>query len=684
MPALTSGSEPWHVTLTTADDIEIGLISVAPDGEPVAFEGSLTPVDATSQFRPGGIPVEWKDFSAGGGYSFYDERVPNSYAWAKNVWTLTPNVAFPSGQLVELSIPAFSDGSTAGEIRCGFEHNAFLHLGADQHYVRVDVNATSATVPNTFATISGLSNYHVTSTCFYQGMAYWGGYNGSIGTATAAFLVQENLASFGFTVSSDVQGWHIASFNGVDGNGNWSEWLIATVHTNASFRYTNSASPMTSVNWTPGSATGVNMTNQFFRCSKIITSSQAPYFLMQDGIRIVNRLGTSIPNITPHWGDSFGKWNGVAASIISGRLYASLAGGIDMVLGLDGELNSTPYMVEPGADLPNETPAAGQCWAMCRWRDWLVAAIYNTANQTSYICFGKPRENLPGQPGLTRFIWHISPCVIEGERVTWMQMGWNQGIANRGPRLYIATREADDSATHLYYMVMPENGNPIQDLSSGGGWRARTDTCTLYLPNNPWSQGVHSEKAIRQVAITSEDASDSSTMTPYASVDGDDRVLLGGPVTESAYQEAKILDDLSGRQIAPSVDFVAGASTSPPLMRALTIWSGEGVKATSTYTGRFRFQRGIVDRLGNADHDDDQQAKWELLLDAQGPRPATITDWKGTRYTVAFEQGADWREYGVRGEEGWAIDAILRFTVLARDTVWNDGSVWDSGVRWVA
>ncbi len=129
MPGLQSGKHPYHVTLTTADGFEVGLIAVVPTGKngeamPHEFEGTLTPVDATEEFRPGGIPREFADFSAGAGYSYYDSRVPNGYAWAKNVITWIPHVAVPSGALTEVALPA----GTHAEIRTGFERSGHLFL----------------------------------------------------------------------------------------------------------------------------------------------------------------------------------------------------------------------------------------------------------------------------------------------------------------------------------------------------------------------------------------------------------------------------------------------------------------------------------------------------------------------------------------------------------------------------
>jgi hypothetical protein len=681
MPGLTSGPEPYHVTLTTADGLELGLISVAPDGKPHEFEGSLTPVDATEQFRPGGIPREFDDFSAGAGYTFADERVPNGYSWSKNVWTLVPHAATPSGALTEIALPATDDGGTHGTITHGFELNNFIYLSSGKYEFVVTGPTFATAIPHVnFASTAGISSYVSTSVCLYQGKAYWGG---TLGGTQPYRLIEYSFATNTFTVNATCNRMHVASFGGVDAAGNWAQWMIGTVASNASFKYTNSTSPLLDTNWTPGDAVGTTLGDISFSVQKIVTARQKPFILKQNGIFTIERLGQYVPNVTPHWQDSYHTNNGVAAVIVGGVLYANVLDGIDAVRGLDGQLNDTPFLVGPGADLPNESPAVGDCYAMCRDGDWLVAAFYNPSNETSYICWGRPRAAAPGQPGLTNFIWHISPCVIEGEKVTFLMKSagsWPTGE----PRLWIATRNAANTQSHLYWLSLPRNHNPLQEIQVGGPWRCRTDTCTLYLSSNPWSQGVHSQKAIRQVATVSKDASDTSYLEVYVSPDEATREQLGARVTESPYVESRILDDISGRQMAASVDFKAGSSTTPPILRAVTVWAGEGVRATTTYAGRFRFGRGVKIRNKTIDTTADMQAAWELLIGSQGPRPATIVDWKGVTYTVAFEQGAEWHEREVRDGGHWEIDATLRFTVLAREVAWNDGAVYDSEASYVA
>jgi hypothetical protein len=671
VPGLTSSQSPYHVTLTTADGIEIPLVSVAKtkngETQPHEFEGSLTPVDATEQFRPGGIPKETSNLSDGAGFTFAHPQAPSGYNWGKNVWTMVENAAFPSGELTSITLPATNDGGTHGEIRAGFEMSGFLWFSTGKYGVQVTLSSDAATQVANFATVAAVANYVATSTCLYQGKAYWGGYDSV--TQTAAPLIQHTLSGNVFTSGATCSRWHVASFFGNDGTGQYAEWLVGTVGTNQGFRYTNSASPLVDTNWTPGSTTGINIGQQNFVVNRIVVSRQQPFFLKQDGVYAVQRLGTYIPNITPHWADSYHQYNGIAGALIGGRLYASLLGGIDSVAGLDGQLNDVPRFVHPGADLPNENPAAGDTWSICRDGDYVVAAIYNNANQTSYICWGRP--------GPTRMIWHVSPCVIEGERVTWMLK--SGGVwPNGSPRLWIATRNPAGTVSKLYWLNLPRNGNPLQDLASGGPWRCRTDTCTLYYPSNPWSQGVHSEKAVRRVATVSKACSETSYLAPYVSIDEATRVQLGENVTESPYVETRILDDLSGRQIAPSVDFKAGSNTTPPILRALTVWAGEGIRSSTVYQGTFRLARGLALRGGAKDDTSDPQATWELLIAAQGPRPATIVDWKSNVYTIALEQGAVWVEREVKNTDTWEIEFTMKFTVLAKETVYNDGSVYDS------
>lgn len=676
MPGLVSNKDEQpegHVVLQTADGVRIPLLAVGDGNKPVSFEGALTPVDATEQFRPGGIPREFTDYSAGGGYTFYDQRVPNGYSWGRNVWTMVPHTALPSGELTEIPLPSVS--GVHGHIRAGIQANGHLWLSTGRYCVKVADVGTTATVVADFSTIAAMSSgVVVTSVCLYLGRAYWGGYNSA--TNVADPLVQHVLATDTFTSGATCARIQVASFYGVDGEGTWDQWMVGTVATNAAFKYTNSATPLDDAVWTPGSADGIAVGDPSFGVSKIVTSRQAPYFLKPEGVFAVQRLGVYIPNITPHWRDTWYIYNGNAGVLVGGRLYANILGGIDMVRGLEGELNDTPYYVHPGANLPTDMPAVGETYAMCRDGDKIVAAVYNQGLQTTFVCWGYPREAVPGQTGLTPMIWHIAPLVIEGEQVTWMEKVAS-GLDGT-PYLMVATVNPNTNVPKLYRMSLPQNGNPLQDLASDGPWRCRTDICTLYLPSYPGSQGVHAEQAVRQVATVTKSASESSYLSVYVDPDESGREQLGQNITESPYVESRILTDISGRQMAPSVDFKAGSNTTPPILRGLTLWAGEGVKPTTTYKGRFRLGRGIALRSGSQENEGDPQAQWELLKAAQGPRPALMTDWKGTTYTIALEQGAIWTENPIGSDDRYEIDFVMQFTVIGQTATFSGGFVYDS------
>ncbi len=316
MPGLESGPQPYHVTLTTADGIEIGLISIADDGKPHEFEGTLTPADATEQFQPGGIPREFKDFSAGAGYTFFDERVPNGYAWAKNLITWIPHVALPSGELTEVALPP----GTHGEIRAGFEiegTSGTLWFSTGRYACVVPGGtATVASIGVDFSTVASMSTgVTITSVTQYLGNAYWGGY----ASGTAQPMVQHTLNSGVFTSGATCSAWQVGSWFGPDGSGNWDQWIIRTVASGAGFKITNSATPLDDTVWTPGSATGTKVGSRSTPVNAIVTSRQAPFMLKPEGIFIVQRNGVYIPNITPHWQDTVHQYNGAAGSIIQGR-----------------------------------------------------------------------------------------------------------------------------------------------------------------------------------------------------------------------------------------------------------------------------------------------------------------------------------------------------------------------------
>jgi hypothetical protein len=680
---LLGGGGPFHATLTTADGVVVPLLLAPtddPQKRPRTVEGTLTPADATQAFQPAGVPQEWSDFSAGGGYSFEDSRVPNGYAWAKNVWTMQPNAALPSGKLTPIT---FDDppNEPYGEITRGVETETNVYLTAGRHAIKIPQGTGTPVHLKDFVAESGFSDYRVTSVCLYLGRLQWGGYRSDSGAAS--YLFDHTVETDAFA-HNDMVAWHVGSVGGVDAGNNWAEWLFASVANDTAIRYTNSTTPITSSNWTPADSAGLPVGSQRFSIQNIVTARQSPYLIVQDGVYAVQRNGQYIPNITPHHRSMTWQHNGVASTLVSGRLFTNLFNAIDMVVNLDGQVNDTPFFVQPGADLPNETPVAGNCWAMCQDGDWLVAAIYNTGRQTSYLCWGKPRSSVPGAPGIGNFIWHMSPCVIEGERVTWMKR-----ISPFGePRLLIATRTVDTETTKLYWMSLPRDGSILQDLASGGPWRARTDTCTLYLSSRPASLGVTAEQAVRHVAAVSKNCSNTSVLKVHVDPDETGRTQVGANVLASPYQAATVVADVHGRQMAPSVDFVAGSETEPPVLRALRLRFGEGVEPARVRRMKVIFAEGAQLANSTAGDERDPELAWNQLLSAQGPRPAELEDQYGNAYTVAFLQGAAWTEQETTRKVGeqsvWRIEGTVQFIELARHITYGDGTRYGLGALWGA
>lgn len=666
MTELATGQSPYDLDLTTADGLRIGLMlapRVDSKGVPLPHEadGALAPQDATTTFRPGGVPKVWADFSGGSGYSFEDPEAPNTFAWSKNVWTMIKGTAFPGPELTEVTLPA---PAMSGEIAAGIELQSHLYVSAGQ--VALDVfSGTTVQVCN-FVSLTGNSSYRATSVTEYLGKAYFGAYNYAQATAAQMVEMTVSAGTATFSASSDTFRWQLGSFFGYDGNGDWDQWMIGTMGTNAAFKITNSSLPMTESNWTPGSATGTAFGNYDFQVNRIVIGQGQPFLLTRAGVYVVQRAGVYTPSITPGWLDQYATTNGVAGIVVGNRLYASFSGAIDSVGILDGP--NVPNLVGPGIDTPNKTPVRGICYAMCQDGEWLVAAFYDSYQQISYICWGKPG----GPSGWT---WHAAPVVIEGERVTWLHKSAPAGV----PRLWIATRDAAESMTHLYWIPLPSSGNILQDLAVAGPWRCRVDTCTLYLSATRWTQGIHAEKALRNVATVTQGAGNLSYLNVYAAADTNAREQLGPTVINSPYVEGRILTDVSGREISPSIDFKAGDQTAPPILRELTIWAAEGVRATQTIDITVRISKGMKLRTPNRGADTrDPEVVWNQLLTAQGPRPASLTNWRGVTATVAYEQGCAWKEREVKTAKRWEIDVRLRFTVLAQEARYGDGSQFGS------
>ena len=661
----------YDFTLVTADDVRLPMM-VAPENVGSAsnprmvkrWAGAANPALAAERFTRQNVRREWKRFDGGMGVSYASPELSNMYDYGIGIYTLHGG-AMPAGLVTTIAMPTPASGAL-GQVVASTEFGGDLYLVAGRFVLRMVQGWQDPTIVQDLVSLTGVATYLGASAVTHNGALYIGGYS----SGGASKLVKYDGTTW--TASADANRWLLKGAFQVDADGRGAYRLFGTCAGNSSFKYvTGTDDPMVDANWTPSTALQVGSTS--YSISSLEASGQRVWFVKQEGTYEATRAGTYIVNYTPYMSDALWQYNGVATKLINGKLFVNGLAGIDQITGLDGRRNDAPGLIQPGRGLPFVGPIGGPSYAMTSQSGWLVMALHNATNDTSYVMRYRGADEVQGLPGTPAYGWHGAEATFTNERVSHLVPGSPFG----NPRLTIATvRTTGGQAGQpkLYWESCPRDGNPEQDLLLGAPHRFAT-SAQLYVPHDDWGLGTGSRKTPRRIASVNRYLSSSSFVEAYLKADEDDYEKVGATITQS-YQSARITSPQSGRRLGLRFDFT-GTTTAPPVFDATEVAAGVSFEPYQAYQIRCLFGEGLP-LHGGGWSTDEPSILWRQIFALGGRTPVDLYDPFGDRYSVQIEQDQSWlvEDRFSDAPESHVREAVITFTVLRSYNTWGSGLPW--------
>ena len=526
------------------NDIGLNLYGSTP------ISGKFGPGFTTAEGGPGETGLIFNDFSNGMGMAY--SGVPNTYAYAVNGYTRTPRKFMPGGLLTEIDLTGL--GFTAGEldleIRCGFEWEGDIYIGAGSYivklvggaldgvltadyYMGVDTQIDSGLVYNGFPLFScddlAVNTPYLTG--YDTGSSTWKTAYDSGGAAPA---LSDNEVGFADPVQLKKM---ISIFQEVDGVGGNR---IFGNDTPFSYVQTQSTVFNTIIGDSTAYSSSLQCGDRSFSIMNIVGSNRVPFVIKTDGVRGIESSGIYCPNYTPNWADNISSYNGISAKFFAGKIFAGTGQGLEMIDVSNRQRIDIPTLVSPSYYFANETPIYGVPTAMTTDNGWLVVALWNGTD--SHICYTRPRETTLATTQ-NPMIWHGSECTILGERIT---MLLKSSVSGR-PMMYIGTYNSTDNSMHFYMLSLPTEGDPYTDYLNGDGHEF-SRSCKLYLPFQDGGD-PNAKKVIRRfdvqadgltVPVIDADGEVTETLaaaevTFYANADAGSRIFFESDVDGPVY-----------------------------------------------------------------------------------------------------------------------------------------------------
>jgi hypothetical protein len=681
------------------------------------LSGQFGPEPSTT---PGSYPLLFADFSNGMGMAY--SGVPNTYAFAHNMYMRSPRKAMPGGLLTEISLTGlgFSADELAGEIRCAMDHNSDVLIGAGRHILRLigGVGAPWDEADTGVDTqLDGCLNYNgfaVFSTDQYaDNYQYLTGYDVSTDTWVTA---NSDGTVPGYTVhfGASQYRWYprpvylekmvevFQEVDGIGGNrivGNDTPFTyVQTQVESLDLLIGDTSVYSSSLKCGPTSygINGIYPTNHIFFIGK------------SDGIYGIESSGIYCPNYVPDMKRDISTGNGLCGMFIFGKLFVGTPQGLLMVDVANPSAANVPTYVNPSFYYTNETPVFGVPTAMTTDNSWLVVSLYNGTD--SHICYTRPRETtLATIPN--PMIWHGSECTIPGQRITMLH---KTGLSGR-PQMLVGTH--DGTRMRLYTLSLPEAGDPYVDYLHGISQHRFATNGRLYLPFQD-AENATAKKVVRRYEaqvdglslpifdpVTYEPigATQAGELSFYANADDGSRVFfetVEPGTAQSEWEEQGVVSDspsatmiptlgtTSGKQIGVLLDWELlnqgsdGAPIySPFSIRSINIRTDVYVEELESkeYTVSLGYMQ--ADAVGGRVHGDIQTKFLALSALQNADVVYMINEWH-ERVLVKIEPGLSYQF--VREDTGQSPSLIVHFrvTVMGRQFYFDVGQPYDSVFAW--
>lgn len=708
----TLGSEsPFDIII---DDIGLNLFGDTP------ISGKFGPGFTTAEGGPGETGLIFNDYSNGMGMGY--SGVPNTYAFAINGYTRTPRKFMPGGLLTEISLASlsFSAAELDGEIRCGFEWNGDIYIGAGRHILKLTGGALDGVLSDEYD--MGLDT-QIDSSLIYNGIPlfscddtfdnvpYLTGYDAGLAAWKTAYdsggaapAISENEVPYANPVYLKKMIQIFQEIDGVGGNrifGNDTAFTYVQTQAN-------------DIDDIIGDSTlysaAIQCGDTSYAITNIIGSNRVPFVIKSDGVRGIESSGIYCPNYTPNWADNSSVYNGISAKFFAGKVFAGTSQGLEMIDVSNRQRVDIPTLVSPSYFFANETPVYGIPTALTTDNGWLVVSLWNGTD--SHICYTRPRETTLATTQ-NPMIWHGSECTIEGERITMLL----KSSASGRPMMYIGTYNATDSEMHFYMLSLPTEGDPFTDYLNGEGHEFTT-SCKLYLPFQD-GDDPNAKKVIRRFdvqadglsfpvidALTGEitETTAAGELVFYANADAGSRIFFetvepSAVNSEWVYQGTVSTSPKSS--MLPATETTSGSQIGIVLVGEL---QNQGTAEVPIYTPfairSVKIRTDIVvDQLEERSYNvqicnmkatktgydlGDARSKFESLIALQNEDTVYMVTELKQRVLARIEPGLQYKYIQERETQDYSIVMTLRVTFLGQQFIFDIGQPYDSVYAWGA
>jgi hypothetical protein len=520
---LTASPDAWDLILADdEDDTNPLTLMLVQDADVALWEGADAPSLASDQSTYREQAVMWKQ-EAGAGYSRRTEDVTGAgpdgqiisfgTSYGRNVCLAVPGVAMPAGKVTEVEIPA---GAQAFQIGDSAEY------GGDKDLY---LTTTARTVIK-IAGGNGVVSYQDLGPTFlsleaqiFDGKLYISGgitggiweYDGTSWTQAGAQCQATHMERVNWLPSNAVMGG--------SGGGTPADHLILTDGSRTGFFHVVEGNdPKVFANWIGNGGLRIKVGDPQFLIQDIVASPHVIWFSKPNGLHGYTEIGRA-PNLTPWIERAFSEENGFPATFYSDDdrafvFYAHAHGLLGVAV--NGNQQEASRLFSFGGRTPNETPIWGRPRAYAEYVDGLYVAYFDGTD--SYVM-----RLILEKDGSYR--WSGAEMVIEGEEVSWMRVTSPGGL----PRLWVATTGGTPSP-RLYWMSLPESGNPWIDYVGGLGHRFATNW-SVDPPRDDCSSAAN--KVVRRYDIVARNVAEGNAVTVSASADDgayvDQGTVVNGP-----------------------------------------------------------------------------------------------------------------------------------------------------------
>lgn len=667
MAGPTSRLSARHIVI---DGIPLSLFqpkrgpSVRTSFQPASVVGQEAPFEAGSSFVPGEQSIVFDQFYEGAGFSRPQGRYGRAgYAYGLRANLRKGKVAFGSGYLFDKTPNA---PTTYGAVTDSFKLSGHLFFLNRTRYVLRSVGGEAQV--DVAKTLDAA--FSATSAANFKGRVYVGGTGGDI------YSVGPTLADWTNTrTGPDATVYPIIGAIRQSVSGRAAMRLFGVTGGAATFQHVED-DPHDSDDWSGEIRAGDGINP----IQTVAVGPTAAWFCSASGVVEVDEYATA-KNLTPWFLRDFHPNSGRASILLGDQVHVSHGRGHVIVNVGSGLLQSKPQWGQFGAFTGWEGPISGTPTAYANEGGWMAAAYYSHATQSSYVMYGKMREDA-GIDGPGPILWHGAEEVISGEIITHMTV--DTGSTNR-PWLWICTADVDTPTVlaHIYQKALPRSGDPLVDFfaATQTGTYETAEDWSVYTARQDWGF-PNDDKVLKRFNVRADRLSPGALILSSQIDNGDwteQATMLSSLETDPLPASADSDGALRGREIGV-LWRVTHPKEQPVLVYSVDARAKPIIESTSMRQYVLAMGESIPMRNGNPENRSPQLVLDQLV--ARVGDTVDMTNETGSELEVTIEQNIGAEFYEDWEGQGWLQTITLNVAINSSVARYDTDATYSGGDRW--